>query len=90
MWPKGSYHQAHPHKDEGRRTSIRVFCSSLKVWYLVMSTTLLTPVAHLPGTKGISVIDPPPAVRLSFAGRINKVEKKLSKVKRKRRDIDLV
>ncbi len=59
------------------RTWILLFCSSLKVWYLLMSTRLLTPVAHFPGTKGIRVIEPPPASRLSLAGRMNKVEKKL-------------
>ena len=60
-------------------TFIRAFCSSLSVWYLLMSTTLLMPVAHLPETRGISVMDPPPAVRFSLAGRMNSVEKNLGK-----------
>ena len=63
------------------QTLILAFCSSLNVWYLDISTNLLIPVAQLPGTRFMMVMEPPPRLEFILAGRINSVEKNLWRIK---------
>ncbi len=58
-------------------TLIFAFCSSLSVWYLLMSTFFVTPVAGRPGTSSSALRLPPPSALAILADRMKSVEKNL-------------